>query len=115
MQREYHGWFSSRLGREMGVVAYGHWGLPLLAFPTSGGDEWELENQGMIAALADFIDAGRVKIFTMRALAGESLLNRQVHPLHRRIAAALIADEQEERVRIGGPEHDLVGREVHRR
>ena len=48
----------------MGLVVYGHWGPPLLVFPTSGGDEWEMERQGMIAALADFIDGGRVKIFT---------------------------------------------------
>ena len=47
MQREYQRWYTGRLGRDMGVVAYGHWGTPLLAFPTSGGDEWELEGQGI--------------------------------------------------------------------
>src|ERR1700686_3241997 len=26
MQREYHRWYSHRLGMEMGVVVYGHWG-----------------------------------------------------------------------------------------
>ena len=35
----------------MGVVVYGHWGPPLLIFPTSGGDEWEFERQGMLDAL----------------------------------------------------------------
>jgi len=61
MKREYHRWHSPRLGIELGVVVYGHWGPPLVGFPTSAGDEWELENQGMIGALGDFIDAGRVK------------------------------------------------------
>jgi esterase/lipase superfamily enzyme len=83
MHREYHRWFSSRLGRDMGVVVYGHWGPPLLAFPTSGGDEWEQENQGMIGALAEFIDGGRVKIFSVSAVAEDSVLNRRAHPLHR--------------------------------
>src|SRR5271166_2694322 len=61
MKREYHRWFSHRLGLDMGVVVYGHWGPPLLGFPTSAGDEWELENQGLIGSLAPLIDGGRVK------------------------------------------------------
>ena len=59
MQTESHRWYSHRLGREMGVVVYGHYGLPVLAFPTSGGAEWELENMGLIPALAPYVDAGR--------------------------------------------------------
>jgi len=43
MKREYHRWYSHRLGMELGVVVFGHWGPPLLGFPTSAGDEWELE------------------------------------------------------------------------
>jgi len=49
MHKEYHRRHSPRLGHEMGIVVYGHWGPPLLAFPTSGGDEWEHENQGILA------------------------------------------------------------------
>ena len=48
MQREYHRWYTGRLGRDMGTCVYGHWGTPLLAFPTSGGDEHEMEGQGMV-------------------------------------------------------------------
>ena len=52
-------WYSPRLGHDMGVAVFGHWGPPLLAFPTSHGDEWELQRNGLIDAIADFIDAGR--------------------------------------------------------
>ena len=83
MHKEYHRRHSPRLGREMGIVVYGHWGPPLLAFPTSGGDEWEHEKQGMIGALADLIDAGRVKIFTVNSLNSESFYNKDAHPFHR--------------------------------
>src|SRR3990167_8106551 len=65
VRKDYHRWYTSRLGREMGVVVYGHWGVPLLAFPTSGGDERELEGQGMIGALAAAIDAGTIKIYAV--------------------------------------------------
>ena len=63
MNQEHHRWYSHRLGREMGLRVHGHYGSPILVFPTSGGDEWEYENQGMIAALGHHVDAGRVKFF----------------------------------------------------
>ena len=67
----------------MGVVVYGHWGPPMLGFPTSGGDEWEHENQGMIGALAEFIDAGRVKFFSVNSVNSLSFYNKSAHPAHR--------------------------------
>ena len=83
MKREYHRWYSSRLGLELGVVVYGHWGPPLLGFPTSAGDEFELEGQSMVAALADFIDGGRVKLYTVNSINGLSFYNKGAHPFHR--------------------------------
>ena len=83
MRKDYHRWYTSRLGREMGVVVYGHWGVPLLAFPTSGGDERELEGQGMIGALADAIDAGTIKIYAVGSNGDQSFYNRGAHPAHR--------------------------------
>jgi esterase/lipase superfamily enzyme len=76
-------WYSQRLGHDMGVAVFGHWGPPLLAFPTSHGDEWELQRNGMLDALADFVDAGRVKIFCVGSNNHESFLNSGAHPLHR--------------------------------
>ena len=83
MKREVHRWHSPRLGIELGVVVYGHWGPPLVGFPTSAGDEWELENQGMIGALGDFIDAGRVKFFSINSINGLSFYDKSAHPYHR--------------------------------
>jgi esterase/lipase superfamily enzyme len=83
MQREAHYWFSHRLGRDMGVVVYGHYGTPLLSFPTTGGDEWEYEQQGVIATIAPFINAGRVKVFTVNTNHRDSFANRGAHPRHR--------------------------------
>ena len=39
-------WYSDRLGRDMGIVVYGHWGPPMILFPTSGGDEAEIRTAG---------------------------------------------------------------------
>ncbi len=83
MQREYHRWYSERLGAEMGCVVYGHWGLPLLGFPTSAGDEFELENQGLVGSLGDFIEAGRMKFFAINSVNSAGFYNKGAHPFHR--------------------------------
>jgi esterase/lipase superfamily enzyme len=72
MNREYHTWYSSRLGREMELLVFGHAGLPMLAFPTSGGRFYELEDCGMISALADRIDAGQAHLFCVDSVNLES-------------------------------------------
>jgi esterase/lipase superfamily enzyme len=67
----------------MGIVVFGHYGPPILAFPTSHGDEWELQRHSLIGAMGDFIDAGRVKVFTVGSNNNDSFLNRGAHPFHR--------------------------------
>jgi esterase/lipase superfamily enzyme len=76
-------WYSPRLGHDMGVAVFGHWGPPLLAFPTSQGDEWELQRHGLIDAIGDFVEAGRLKVFCVGSNNHESFLNGGAHPLHR--------------------------------
>jgi esterase/lipase superfamily enzyme len=83
VQREAHYWFSHRLGRDMGVVVYGHYGVPMVAFPTTGGDEWEYEQQDVIGSIAGFIEAGRVKVFAVNTNHRDSFANGQAHPRHR--------------------------------
>ncbi len=83
MKREYHRWHSHRLGMELGVVVHGHWGSPVVGFPTSAGDEWELEGQSMIGALSDFIDGGKIKFFSVNSINGHSFYSKDAHPFHR--------------------------------
>jgi esterase/lipase superfamily enzyme len=46
-----------------GVLAYGHWGRPVLAFPSQQGECWQYEERGMVGAVDDLLDAGRVKLY----------------------------------------------------
>src|ERR1700675_1836953 len=98
MKREYHRWHSQRLGIELGVVVYGHWGPPLMGFPTSAGDEWELENQGMVGALGEFIDAGRIKFFYVNCVNHQRRYNRGAHPFHRSYMQAMFGGYLREEV-----------------
>jgi esterase/lipase superfamily enzyme len=45
------------------LIAYGHWGRPVLVFPSEQGRAEDFENNGMVGAVADLIDAGRVKLY----------------------------------------------------
>jgi esterase/lipase superfamily enzyme len=72
MHIEEHRWHSPHLGREMALKVYGHWGAPYIVFPCSRGRYFDYEGMGMIAALAGFIDAGRVKLFAVDSVDAES-------------------------------------------
>jgi esterase/lipase superfamily enzyme len=45
------------------VVRFGHWGRPLLAFPAEAGTAYQLADNGMIDAIGDLLEAGRVKVY----------------------------------------------------
>jgi esterase/lipase superfamily enzyme len=68
------------------VLAYGHYGRPLLAFPTERGRAWEYENRGMVGAIAGLIDAGRVKLYCVDSYDEASWSNAGV-PLEERARA----------------------------
>lgn len=83
MNREYHEWESGRLGRSMELLVFGHAGLPVLVFPTSGGRFFDFEDRGMIAALAGKIDAGQLQLFCVDSLDRESWYNFRIAPSRR--------------------------------
>ena len=47
------------------MIAYGHWGRPLLAFPSQEGPAWQYEERGMIDAISGPIEEGRVKVYAV--------------------------------------------------
>jgi esterase/lipase superfamily enzyme len=46
-----------------GVLVFGHWGRPLLVFPSQERSRYEWEEHGMVDAVRDLVDAGRVKLY----------------------------------------------------
>jgi esterase/lipase superfamily enzyme len=63
MRREQGELWSAALGYAPTVVTHGHWGRPVLVFPTEGGRAIDFENNGMLDAVSDLVDAGRVKFY----------------------------------------------------
>ena len=61
--RRHTGIHAPVIGATGDVLAYGHWGRPLLAFPSEQGACWQYEERGMVDAIAPLLDAGRVKLY----------------------------------------------------
>lgn len=72
MNREYHRWYSHRLGRDMEMLVFGHAGAKVLVFPTRDGRFWEYEDLGIVATLAEKIEAGHIQLHCVDNLAGET-------------------------------------------
>ena len=70
-------WYSQRVQQWVQLVRWGHYGTPLLVFPTAGGDGEEIERQGLIGALWPLIEAGRVKAYSLDSIAGRAWLEKQ--------------------------------------
>jgi esterase/lipase superfamily enzyme len=68
----------------MELLSFGHAGTPTLVFPTSRGRFFEYENNGMIHALAEKIDAGQLYVYCVDSIDKESWYNRSIHP-HERV------------------------------
>jgi esterase/lipase superfamily enzyme len=55
-------WYSARVEQEISLVRWGHWGQPVLVFPTAGGDAEEIERMHLVGAVSALIEAGRIKV-----------------------------------------------------
>lgn len=78
MQREIHSWWSSHLNKQMEIVAYGHYGPALLMFPTAAADFLEYERFHLVDAIRPFIEAGKIKAYSINSINSESWLNSDI-------------------------------------
>lgn len=74
--REHSRWHSGRLGRDVTLARWGHWGQPVLLFPTAGGDAFEVERMHVVAALMPLIEGGRIKLYSCDSAAGQAWVQR---------------------------------------
>jgi len=65
---------------EMPLVAYGHAGQTLLMLPTAAADYLEYERFYLVDAVKPFIDAGRIRAYSINSVNRYSLLNEQMPP-----------------------------------
>jgi esterase/lipase superfamily enzyme len=67
-------WYSGRVQSDVTVARWGHFGRPVIIFPTAGGDAEEIERMLVIDALGELIDAGRIKVYSCDSIAGFAMV-----------------------------------------
>jgi esterase/lipase superfamily enzyme len=72
MQKDVTKWHTSRLEQDVQLVRWGHFGTPVLLFPTAGGDAEEVERFHLVRMLEPLIDAGRIKVYSTDSIAGRT-------------------------------------------
>jgi esterase/lipase superfamily enzyme len=75
MSRRYNSFYSPAVGRDMELLCFGHYGLPLIAFPSGGGRFHDFEDNGMVASIWHLIEAGKVKLYCPDGLDHEAWLS----------------------------------------
>ena len=65
------------------AIFYGYYGKPVLVFPAQSGRFFDFENFGMVQAIAQFIEDGKVKVFIVDAVDNETWANWDAHPADR--------------------------------
>jgi esterase/lipase superfamily enzyme len=70
--------WSEGIGAGGTVIRHGHWGRPVLVFPSEQGGAQDFESNGMLAVVADLVEAGRVKFYCVDSFDAASWSNRDI-------------------------------------
>ena len=83
MRREVTTLWSPAMGLDGHLAVYGHYGRPVLVFPSEAGGWNQYEDHGMVDAVAHLIEAGRVKLYCVDSFDEATWSDRSV-PLEER-------------------------------
>jgi len=67
----------------MEIVTYGHYGFPLLMFPTAAADYLEYERFLVLDTIKDYIEGGKLKVFSINSINRDGWMNKHIHPHER--------------------------------
>jgi len=59
--------YSPTIGAAGRVAVYGHYGRPVVVFPSEGGSAFDFRDRGMLEAVGQLLEAGRVKLYCVDA------------------------------------------------
>jgi esterase/lipase superfamily enzyme len=76
-------WFSERLQTDVTVVRWGVLGVPVLVFPSAGGDAEEIERYGLVNACGPLLAEGRIKLYSVDSVAGQAMVTKAGSVEHR--------------------------------
>ena len=65
-------------GGALEVIRYGHWGRPVLLFPSEGGSAVDAAGNGMLAACSELIESGRMSLFCADSMDGATWSDQSI-------------------------------------
>ena len=83
MDIQYYKEYSNELGRDMEFKSYGWGGIPLLAVPCQNGRFFDWEGFGMLDTLGDYLDQGRIRLFSFDTIDQETVSDVNGNPYDR--------------------------------
>ena len=92
MQTRFHTFYSPAVGRDMKLLSFGHYGVPMIAFPSGGGQYHDFKDNGMVDAVSHLLEAGKLKLYCPESLDNESWLRDDIDPHWRGVRHAAYQD-----------------------
>lgn len=82
-QIERTNYYSHILGQDVNIEVTGHYGYPVLMFPTSKGSYTQNHDFGLNQSINWLIDQGRIKLYNIQTNDAENLYNKAITPEQR--------------------------------
>ena len=76
-------YYSHILGRSIKVEVTGHFGFPIIMFPTSQGSFTQNKDFHLNDSINWFIEQGKLKLYNVQTIDGLSFYNKNIHPSDR--------------------------------
>lgn len=83
MVEHYYTIFSSHLGTDVPVLVSGHYGYPVILFPTSLGKFDQNKDFGLIDSVSHWINEGKIKIYSVGTFDAMTFYNEDMPPAMR--------------------------------
>lgn len=80
MKEIYQRWYSPTLGRDIEMLVLGHWGYPILLFPTSMGRFDQNKEFGLTDSVRWFVETGKIKLYLVDSIDKDSWYAKHLHP-----------------------------------
>jgi esterase/lipase superfamily enzyme len=83
VREDYVKWYSPTLGTDFEMLVYGHYGTPVIVFPTTMGRYFESKDFKLIDSAAQLVNDGKIKLYCVDSIDKHSWYNKKVHPADR--------------------------------
>jgi len=83
LKEEYKKWYSPTLSMDIEMLVYGHYGHPVVIFPTTKGRYYESKDFKLVDSVAHLVNDGKVKLYCPDSVDAFSLYNKSIAPADR--------------------------------